>query len=86
MVVGSNYDVANAAMVEGENNALVSNVDSSSEAGANAKPETGTTDATTSEVSTAVSSVPNGERNYNASVAITSEAGLGCLHSYFTEW
>ena len=75
VVVGSNYDVANAAMVEGENNALASNVDSSSEAGA--KPETGTTDATTPEVSTAVSSVPNGERNYNASVAITSEAGLG---------
>ena len=77
VVVGSNYDVANAAMVEGENNALASNVDSSSEMGANSKPETGTTDATTSEVSTAVSSVPNGERNYNASVAITSEAGLG---------
>ena len=77
VVVGSNYDVANAAMVEVENNALSSNVDSSSETGANSKPETGTTDATTSEVSTAVSSVPNGERNYNASVAITSEAGLG---------
>ena len=77
VVVGSNYDVANAAMVEGENNALASNVDSSSETGANSKPEKGTTDATTSGVSTTVSSVPNGERNYNASVAITSEAGLG---------
>ena len=77
VVVGSNYDVANAAMVEGENNELASNVDSSSETGANSKPEKGTTDATTSGVSTAVSSVPNGERNYNASVAITSEAGLG---------
>lgn len=80
-VIGSNYDVANAAMVEGENNVLASNVDSSSETGVDSKPEKGiaegVTDVTTSEASTAVSSVPNGERNYNASVAITSEAGLG---------